>query len=715
MTWLITHKPSYDANFVDLPKNLQKQASRAHAELEQDPVAPRGDAIKPLKGWDNLWRYRLGDYRLIYSVMPEAQVVQLLAIGPRKDVYQRFKYDPEADDPLVPRTFSPELAAGLDPARQAAPEWMHHPEWFQPKAAQGKPLPRVLTPKLLGRWQVPEEFHAALIHCRTDDELFQAEVPEKVLGRVLDGLWPAEVEHIARQPDQVLFKPEDLERYAEGTLRAFLLHLDEQQHHFVDWALSGPTLVKGGPGSGKSTVALYHARAVVAHALQAHERVPEVLFTTYTNALINFSRSLLHQLLGDVLELKPGTLPKPIRVTTVDRQVMWIARSGGQSFEVADRDGQLEALHYARAVFKPQAMGDLDKLLISVALQTLRDDYLLEEFDWVIEGQNCRELGDYLKANRAGRGIPFNELLRRAVWHVYAAYRDYLAERKLYSWGQLRQFAMDRVRSGEFLRRWDYVIVDEAQDLTPAALALCVELCRDPAGLFLTADANQSLYNRGFRWRNVHKQLQVTGRTRILRRNYRSTRQIADGAAELLVDMEDADAEAAEQEFVHAGPPPAIYAADGVADQARWLAAQIWHAAQDLRLPVNAAAVLVPSKSLGPPLAEALAARGLPARFLSSKEVRLEERCVKVMTLHSAKGLEFPIVAVAHVEADRLPRETDATDAQDVQEHMDNQRRLFYVGCTRAMRYLFVTYDRSLPSPFLDMLSDEYWLRMGSD
>ena len=42
----------------------------------------------------------------------------------------------------------------------------------------------------------------------------------------------AEVERIARQPDQVLFKPEDLERYAEGTLRGFLLHLDEQQRRF---------------------------------------------------------------------------------------------------------------------------------------------------------------------------------------------------------------------------------------------------------------------------------------------------------------------------------------------------------------------------------------------------------------------------------------------------------------------------------------------------
>jgi mRNA interferase RelE/StbE len=88
MPWFITHKPAYDSDFVELAKNLQKRATQAHAELAQDPVTLRGNTIKPLKGWKNLWRYRLGDYRLIYAADPEHKVVQLLAIGPRKDVYR---------------------------------------------------------------------------------------------------------------------------------------------------------------------------------------------------------------------------------------------------------------------------------------------------------------------------------------------------------------------------------------------------------------------------------------------------------------------------------------------------------------------------------------------------------------------------------------------------------------------------------------------------
>jgi superfamily I DNA/RNA helicase/mRNA-degrading endonuclease RelE of RelBE toxin-antitoxin system len=716
MTYLITHKPAYDADFVELNKDLQRLATRALDELEQDPVTPRGDTIKLLKGWKNLWRYRLGDYRLIYEAAQDQPVVRLLAIGPRKDVYQRFNYRPDEAEGLD-LVFGPELAAGLGPQPATPPEWMSHPEWFQPapQEERGEPLPRKLTPALLRQWLVPELHHPVLQRCRTDEDLLQADVPSDVLGRVMDALWPASPERIASQPDLALFQPEDLERYAEGTLRGFLLHLDDSQQRYTHWSLKGPTLVKGGPGSGKSTVALYRIRALAALGLQISGEIPEILFTTYTNALVNFSESLLVQLLGNVLPKRTSKLPPQIKVTTVDKLVMWIAKSSGDRRELVSREQQQEALRHARLALQPAAMGEMDKLLVSIALQNLRDDYLLEEFDWVVEGQDCRDEAAYLTANRAGRGIPFDRKLRSAVWRLYQVYAEYLERQERCTWGQLRQKALDQVRSGQFTQRWDSVVVDEAQDLTPVALALCVELCREPSGLFLTADANQSLYNKGFRWKNVHSQLNVAGRSRILRRNYRSTREIAEAAADLLAGEEEADAEAVRQEFMHRGDSPVVYAASNVDDQARWLAQQIYQAARELRLPINAAAVLTPTNSLGRNFAARLQQHGIPAQFQASNEVRVHERTVKVLTLHAAKGLEFPIVAIVHVEADRLPRDLPDANPEELAEHLANQRKLFYVGCTRAMRYVFVTHDRYLPSPFLDLLSEDRWLKIDSE
>lgn len=704
MAWIITHKRSYDLDFIDLPKDWQRTFINGLAELEADPITPRGDTIKKLAGWDNVYRLRKGDFRLIYTANAEKKAIQLLSIGPRKDIYERFNYD-GWDAPDSNLSFGPQLAERTD--------WRDHPEWTGPTSDL---LPRQLTAELLTRWRIDPAHHATLIECRTEDDLLNADnrVPGAAIERVMKGLYDTNAAELAAEPDLMLFDPEDLARYAEGDLAGFLLQLDEQQEPLTRWALRGPTLVKGGPGSGKSTVALYRVRAVVERHQTLHGKPPQVLFTTYTNALINASESLLRQLLGDTIKLtRGGKLPKEIRVSTLSRTAQWINRTSGEPYEMANDRQRAEALHFARAALTPRALGQADLAAAYGQVKDLRDDYLLEEFDWVVEGQNCRAADDYLRADRTGRGLAFSRERRAAVWRLYEAYRDHLAGQDLMTWGELTLRALDRVRAGEFPRRWDYVIVDEAQDLPPAALALAVELCREPGGVFLTADANQSLYNRGFRWRSVHDSLSVSGRARVLRRNYRTARPIAAAAAEIVAGIDGTDSEAAEQDYVHHGPRPSLYGARGATDQWRAIARWITDEARRLRLPPGAAAVLVPSSEVGSLLAAALCDHGLPARFMPSREFDLDEPGVKVTTLHAAKGLEFPIVVVAHVEAGRLPRETEATEPEERAVYEEAQRRLLYVGCTRAMRRLLVTYDRNLPSPFVGGLSEERWVKIG--
>jgi DNA helicase-2/ATP-dependent DNA helicase PcrA len=62
--------------------------------------------------------------------------------------------------------------------------------------------------------------------------------------------------------------------------------------------------------------------------------------------------------------------------------------------------------------------------------------------------------------------------------------------------------------------------------------------------------------------------------------------------------------------------------------------------------------------------------------------------CVQMMTLHSAKGLEFPVVFLAGMEEGLFPHQRSAADHAALEE----ERRLCYVGATRAMRQLYLTY-----------------------
>ena len=65
---------------------------------------------------------------------------------------------------------------------------------------------------------------------------------------------------------------------------------------------TGPTQITGGPGTGKSTVALYRVQSLIQNLHKMGQPTPLILFTTYTNALVKSSEQLLQQLLGDDMQ-----------------------------------------------------------------------------------------------------------------------------------------------------------------------------------------------------------------------------------------------------------------------------------------------------------------------------------------------------------------------------------------------------------------------------
>ncbi|MBT5966875.1 MAG: ATP-binding domain-containing protein, partial [Gammaproteobacteria bacterium] len=67
------------------------------------------------------------------------------------------------------------------------------------------------------------------------------------------------------------------------------------------------------------------------------------------------------------------------------------------------------------------------------------------------------------------------------------------------------------------------------------------------------------------------------------------------------------------------------------------------------------------------------------------------EDCVQLMTMHSAKGLEFPVVFMVGLEEGLFPSQQSVDDIARLEE----ERRLCYVGMTRAMKFLFITYAES--------------------
>ena len=90
-----------------------------------------------------------------------------------------------------------------------------------------------------------------------------------------------------------------------------------------------------------------------------------------------------------------------------------------------------------------------------------------------------------------------------------------------------------------------------------------------------------------------------------------------------------------------------------------------------------------------------------------------EKNALTLMTLHSAKGLEFPVVFVTGLEMGLFPLQRNTAEPEELEE----ERRLLYVGMTRAEENLYLTYARTrrrynniivnVPSLFLDEIPAE--------
>src|SRR5262249_3724928 len=137
------------------------------------------------------------------------------------------------------------------------------------------------------------------------------------------------------------------------------------------------------------------------------------------------------------------------------------------------------------------------------------------------------------------------------------------------------------------------IIIDEAQDLSPTALRFLLARVASPQGIYLTADASQSLYQRGFSWKKLHADLKVAGRTLLLRRNYRNTVQIAAACAAILDGTSAGDTECLVQDLSpHTGDAPSVLLVDGINQEADAIRAFFTSAARQFRLPIHGGAVL---------------------------------------------------------------------------------------------------------------------------
>ncbi len=688
--WLLTMKPRFLSEWMLLPEKEAIQVQKKLRLLTEDPT-PDAKVKKVLTHHPGKpCRLRSGDYRIIYTY--QKPYVSLLSIRKRDE-------GTYADD------IESENLGGLD--SELAPEPETSPTWaakLDAKQAplESKALPAPVTLEVLQALRVPIAHHKRLLGIATEDALLNCpQVPDDILLRIHEALVEQPIMRALEQPDLIAEDPDDLVRFKEGKLLGFLLKLSVEQEKLVKRGVSagGPMLVKGGPGTGKSSVALYRVAEMLRALRKEGVETPRILFTTYTQALVRFSEQLIESLLGEDRRL--------VEVRTADSVVVQVLRDAGRKPDFVEHQALLELVREAGATATLEGTS-LQKKAKQQALERLGTAYLLEEISSVIDARRLPNLDAYQEAGRPGRTLRLNRTQREAVWAARERLHALLDATGKSTWQQARADAAALVEAGQAGKGYDAVLIDEAQDLEPAALQVLVGLCKEPNRLFLTADANQSIYGAGFRWQDVHAWLRFSGRTALLKANYRSTRELGEAAEDYLASGE-IDPDRRERSYAHSGPTPAVRAVATATDEAALLMRFVRLTSRELRLGVGSAAILVPTEKAGKRIAKALEDRGLRAEFMAGKDLDLKAKTVKVLTLKSAKGLEFPSVALAGFLDAPYPYLKKDTTAEEQEEILARERRTVFVAMTRAMRALLVAVPAKNESPLLRGFSPELW------
>jgi len=237
--------------------------------------------------------------------------------------------------------------------------------------------------------------------------------------------------------------------------------------------------------------------------------------------------------------------------------------------------------------------------------------------------------------------------------------------------------------------RYDAVLVDEAQDLETDELQFVTKLLKDGCeDLVIVADAAQNIFKRKFSWKQAGVKAQ--GRTRLLRINYRNTRQILEFASMFLLnskqlraddtpDFEDENSVIPPESAKRSGSMPNL---EIVADVESEIMRTIELTREWLSKigPHEKIAILYPGtdrKDRGYLLARDLKAAGVDVYWATNKRNRGSKaglatatEQVILSTIHSCKGLEYPHVIICGIWKEKA--------------EVEENRKLAYVGMTRA-------------------------------
>jgi mRNA-degrading endonuclease RelE of RelBE toxin-antitoxin system len=668
----------------------QKSVKTAAFDLQMNPENP-GMQFHRLDGAKdkNFWSVRVGgDIRLIVH---KTAASLLLCYVDHHD--QAYRWAERRKLETHPKTGAAQLVEVRERVEEiVVPKYVPADQSAKPKL----PLFANIPDNELLRYGVPTEW---LGDVRTADEdgLLQvadhlpAEAAEALLN-LATGATPQVARPAApgvdpfAHPDakrrfRTMHNMEELERALEYPWEKWTVFLHPAQRELVEKNYSGPARVSGSAGTGKTIVALH--RAVFLSRTNPDARV---LLTTFSEPLANALQSKVRRLISN-----EPRLAERLEVHAMDG-------IGLRLYEI-----NFGPPHIAGPEGIKQFLADASE---SVGGHKFSLHFLLTEWEQIVDAWQLGTWEAYRDVARLGRKTRLPEQQRVVLWSIFEQVRTELTAKGFVTYAAMFNRLAAHLAESHHLP-FDFIVVDEAQDVSIGQLRFLAALeGRRPNSLFFAGDLGQRIFRQPFSWKALG--VDVRGRSKTLRINYRTSHQIRMRADRLLgPELSDVDGNVEDRRgtiSVFNGPEPVIMTLNNQKEEieavSRWLADRISEgvAPHEIGLFVRSAAEIDRARA-------AVEKAHIPYKVLD-EHIETVSGHVSISTMHLAKGLEFRTVVVMACDDEIIPlqeRIETVTDDSDLQEVYDTERHLLYVACTRARDHLLVT-SGDAPSEFLDDL-----------
>ncbi|TFD51093.1 DNA helicase UvrD [Cryobacterium sp. Hh7] len=506
----------------------------------------------------------------------------------------------------------------------------------------------------------------------------------------------------ARMQFTFIENDEELQRVIEGgDFGAWRVFLHPEQRKYAEKDFNGAFRMSGGAGTGKTVVLLHRARRLARESTSAR-----IVLTTFTKALSSALERDLERLdpaipwakgLG-----KPGVLVRGIDALAVAVRDTAGAQFGQAAEHVFGTPIEPRGSLVGNDIGWREAIDDAD---VDLPEPLQSPSFFEGEYLQVILPNRVTSQEAYFKVRRPGRGIALDRRKRVAVWAVVEQYRQSARHMGSLSFSEVSAIASAYLEHSVEGGLADHVLVDEGQDLTPLHWQLLRALAGEHKNdLFIAEDTHQRIYGHPVVLSRYG--IKITGRSRRLTLNYRTTQQNLRFALGVLEGADFVDSDGNEENehgyrSARSGPLPRVVSATSESGQYDNVAEVIKGWLADDEISPETVAVLTRSRNQGLKLKDQLADRGVIAAVAEPGDAGAGHPVV--LTMHKAKGMEFSRVLLFNVSEGSIPNTwaLKGVAPEELDDAMLRERSLLYVAASRARDELVISWAGKA-SPLLE-------------